>query len=40
LKALREPVNSAAMRQAIDQRFGISHVAQQYLRVWLGETNA
>ena len=40
LQALREPVDSAAMRQAIEQRFGISHIAQQYLQVWLGEDHA
>jgi len=40
LQALREPVDSAAMRQAIAQRFGISHIAQQYLQVWLGEDHA
>ena len=40
LQALREPVDSAAMRQIIDQRFGISHIAQQYLQVWLGEDHA
>lgn len=40
LQALREPVDSAAMRQIIEQRFGISHIAQQYLQVWLGEDHA
>ena len=40
LQALREPVDSATMRQIIEQRFGISHIAQQYLQVWLGEDHA
>jgi hypothetical protein len=40
LRALREPVDSAAMRQIIDQRFGISQIARQYLKVWLGESHA
>jgi glycosyltransferase involved in cell wall biosynthesis len=40
LQALREPVDSAAMRQIIDQRFGISQIARQYLKVWLGESYA
>jgi glycosyltransferase involved in cell wall biosynthesis len=40
LQALREPVDSAAMRQIIEQRFGVSHIAQQYLQVWLGESHA
>ena len=40
LRALREPVDSAAMRQIIDQRFGISQIARQYLKVWLGESDA
>jgi glycosyltransferase involved in cell wall biosynthesis len=40
LQALREPVDSTTMRQIIDQRFGISHIARQYLMVWLGESHA
>jgi glycosyltransferase involved in cell wall biosynthesis len=40
LQALREPVDSAVMRQIINQRFGISHIARQYLKVWLGESHA
>ncbi|MDP1624243.1 MAG: glycosyltransferase [bacterium] len=40
LQALGEPVDSAAMRQIIDQRFGVSHIARQYLQVWLGEDHA
>ncbi len=40
LKALHEPVDSAGMRKVIEQRFGISHIAQQYLRVWLGDKHA
>ncbi len=40
LQALREPVDSAAMRKAIEKRFGISHIARQYLNVWLGESHA
>jgi len=40
LQALRDPVNPATMRQIIDQRFGISHIALQYLKVWLGESHA
>ena len=40
LQALREPVDSAAMRQTIAKRFGVSHIAQQYLQVWLGENHA
>ena len=40
LQALREPVDSAAMRQIIVQRFGILHIAQQYLQVWFGEDHA
>ena len=40
LQALREPVDSAAMRQIIEQRFGISHIARQYLKVWLEEDHA
>jgi len=39
-QALREPVDAAAMRQIIERRFGISHIAQQYLKVWLGESHA
>jgi len=40
LKMLHEPVDSAAMRQILEQRFGVSHIAQQYLRVWMGEAHA
>jgi glycosyltransferase involved in cell wall biosynthesis len=40
LQALREPVDSAVMRQIINQRFGIAHIARQYLKVWLGESHA
>jgi glycosyltransferase involved in cell wall biosynthesis len=37
IKALSEPVDSTFMRQIIAERFGISHIATQYLKVWLGE---
>ena len=40
LQALREPIDSATIRRIIDQRFGISHIAPQYLKVWLGESHA
>jgi len=40
LKALHDPVDSTGMRKIIEQRFGISHIAQQYLNVWLGDKHA
>jgi glycosyltransferase involved in cell wall biosynthesis len=40
LQALREPVDAVAMRQLIEQRFGVSRIAKQYLHVWLGKNHA